>query len=135
MALKEEQFLPLFFGLEKGEKSHLAFEPSLSPSTLLFFDMKRSYPKPIVKKKKKAKMKRGALLDYLTGGAAAKKILDANSVKEAEENSDVDSDFDELEEEGAKELVELGAESVRPLRRSVAFEADMSCFFHLLSLE
>ena len=96
MALKEEQFLPLFFGLEKGEKSHLAFEPSLSPSTLLFFDMKRSYPKPIVKKKKKAKMKRGALIDYLTGGAAAKKILDANSVKEAEENSDVDSDFEEI---------------------------------------
>ncbi len=36
-----------------------------------------------------------------------------------------------LEEEGAKELLALGAQSVRALKRSVAFEADMSCFYRL----
>ena len=36
-----------------------------------------------------------------------------------------------LEEEGAKELVALGATSVRPGRRSIAFKADMSCFYRL----
>ncbi len=36
-----------------------------------------------------------------------------------------------LEEEGAKELRALGAKSVRPLYRSVAFQADMSCFYRL----
>ncbi len=38
-----------------------------------------------------------------------------------------------LEKEGAKELIALGAKSVKTLRRSVAFEADMACFyrFHL----
>ena len=36
-----------------------------------------------------------------------------------------------LEEEGAKELVELGAQSVRAHKRFVALEADMSCFYRL----
>ena len=36
-----------------------------------------------------------------------------------------------LEEEGAKELVQLGAQSVKALRRSVSFEADMTCFYRL----
>ena len=36
-----------------------------------------------------------------------------------------------LEEEGAKELLSLGAKSVKPLKRSVAFEADMACFYRL----
>ena len=33
-----------------------------------------------------------------------------------------------LEQEASKELVSLGAQSVRPLKRSVAFEADLACF-------
>ena len=36
-----------------------------------------------------------------------------------------------LEKEAAKELLVLGAKSVRPLKRAVAFEADMSCFYRL----
>ena len=36
-----------------------------------------------------------------------------------------------LEEEGAKELASLGATSVTPMRRSVAFVADMACFYRL----
>ncbi len=36
-----------------------------------------------------------------------------------------------LEEEGAKELIALGAKAVRPLRRAAAFEADMACFYRL----
>ena len=36
-----------------------------------------------------------------------------------------------LEEEGAKELIALGAKSVRPLRRSVAFESDLACFYRV----
>ncbi len=36
-----------------------------------------------------------------------------------------------LEEEGAKELQSLGAKSVRPFNRTVAFQADLSCFYRL----
>ena len=36
-----------------------------------------------------------------------------------------------LEEEGAKELVQLGAQSVKALRRSVSFEADMGCLYRI----
>ena len=36
-----------------------------------------------------------------------------------------------LEEEGAKELVALGSKSVRSLRRSVAFESDLACFYRV----
>ncbi len=36
-----------------------------------------------------------------------------------------------LEVEASNELVALGAQGVRPLRRSVAFEADLSCFYRL----
>ena len=33
-----------------------------------------------------------------------------------------------LEKEGAKELIELGAKSVKASRRHISFEADMACF-------
>ncbi len=36
-----------------------------------------------------------------------------------------------LEEEGKKELIELGAQSVTPLKRAVSFEADMACLYRL----
>ncbi len=36
-----------------------------------------------------------------------------------------------LENEGVKELIALGAKSATPLKRSVAFKADMSCFYRL----
>ncbi len=36
-----------------------------------------------------------------------------------------------LEQEGAKELDELGAFAIQPLRRSVSFEADMRCLYRL----
>ena len=40
-----------------------------------------------------------------------------------------------LEKEGAKELIELGAKSVKASRRHILFEADMSCLYriHLMS--
>ena len=36
-----------------------------------------------------------------------------------------------LEEEGAKELIELGAQSVKASRRHILFEADLPCFYRL----
>ena len=36
-----------------------------------------------------------------------------------------------LEKEGAKELIELGAKSVKASRRYISFEADMACFYRL----
>ncbi|WP_269609325.1 THUMP domain-containing class I SAM-dependent RNA methyltransferase [Prochlorococcus marinus] len=36
-----------------------------------------------------------------------------------------------LEQEGAKELIELGAKSVQPSRRHVLFEADLACLYRL----
>jgi len=36
-----------------------------------------------------------------------------------------------LEKEGAKELIELGAKSVKASRRHIVFEADMACFYRL----
>ncbi|WP_320666623.1 THUMP domain-containing class I SAM-dependent RNA methyltransferase [Prochlorococcus sp. MIT 1307] len=36
-----------------------------------------------------------------------------------------------LEEEGVRELISLGAKSVKAHRRSVSFEGDMSCFYRL----
>ena len=36
-----------------------------------------------------------------------------------------------LEKEGAKELIELGAQSVRASRRHIVFEADMACLYRL----
>ncbi len=36
-----------------------------------------------------------------------------------------------LEEEGCKELDELGAKRIVPMRRSVAFESDLACFYRL----
>ena len=34
-----------------------------------------------------------------------------------------------LEKEGAKELIELGAKSVKASRRHISFEADMACLY------
>ena len=36
-----------------------------------------------------------------------------------------------LEKEGAKELIELGAQSVKAFRRHISFEADMACLYRL----
>tara|TARA_B100000700_G_C15014129_1_gene842448 strand:+ start:166 stop:1290 length:1125 start_codon:yes stop_codon:yes gene_type:complete len=36
-----------------------------------------------------------------------------------------------LEKEGAKELIELGATSVKPFRRHISFEADLACLYRL----
>ena len=36
-----------------------------------------------------------------------------------------------LEREGADELLELGAQSIIPLKRSVSFEADLACFYRV----
>ena len=36
-----------------------------------------------------------------------------------------------LEKEGAKELLELGAKSVRASRRHILFEADMDCLYRI----
>ncbi len=36
-----------------------------------------------------------------------------------------------LENEGAKELLALGAKSVKPLKRAASFEADMACFYRI----
>ena len=36
-----------------------------------------------------------------------------------------------LEKEGAKELIELGAKSVKASRRHISFEADMGCLYRL----
>ena len=36
-----------------------------------------------------------------------------------------------LENEGAKELIELGAQSVKAFRRHISFEADMACLYRL----
>ena len=36
-----------------------------------------------------------------------------------------------LEKEGAQELIELGAQSVKACRRHILFEADMACLYRL----
>ena len=36
-----------------------------------------------------------------------------------------------LEKEGAKELIELGAQEVKASRRHILFEADMACLYRL----
>ena len=36
-----------------------------------------------------------------------------------------------LEKEGAKELIELGAKSVKASRRHISFEADMACLYRI----
>ena len=36
-----------------------------------------------------------------------------------------------LEKEGAKELIELGAKSVKASRRHILFEADMACLYRI----
>ncbi len=36
-----------------------------------------------------------------------------------------------LENEGAKELIELGAQAVKASRRHILFEADMACLYRL----